>query len=457
MSGDVDVVVENPGTTSGELNYEIPQDVENVEYAGLFVNVYSGSAATNYSAECNVSMASNGETEQIASEALVSDEGSADGTVYTINDHTTKCYSDYQMIYNITDKVQGKTGTLTFNVTTGQMNGYAFDGRIKLIGLVFAYNDGDNDKVSYWVNSGQSWIKTGTSQSVFDVGALDNEVTEATIDNVALSSTDGNYAFNGEDLIDSLNSTSGTFLFKYHKWDVLTGLTNGTNTLVYAREGSFKNVLSVLKVKSSSSVSVKPNFTTEYASAPTAYAGTNNILKLILNNDGNVDATYAVDFYIDGVKVSSSEIAVAIGENGVLYFTDDTIRPITEATVNGADNAKVNYTAIIYDQSSGAILNETTLMASVLYNGNLGKDFAYPAETIAPFNNITVNGGIIIETQDAATYSGAAVTERTDVWTIEVPEGAQFINGFVYVAYNWDKTTGNIPVWTTFFNNKLYG
>ena len=39
------------------------------------------------------------------------------------------------------------------------------------------------------------------------------------------------------------------------------------------------------------------------------------------------------------------------------------------------------------------------------------------------------------------------------MWALELPEGATFVNGFIYVAYNWDKTQGNIPVWTTTFNN----
>ena len=209
VSGDVDVVVTNPWDTSGELSYEIPDDVKDVDYAGLYVNVYSGKAAPTNGAESNVSMTCNGETEQIASEQLVSTEGSSDATVYTINDHTTKNYADFQMIYDITDKLQGKTGTITFNVTNSKIDGYDFDGRIKLIGLVFAYNDGDDDKVSYWVNSGQSWTKTD-SKSTFDVGTIENEISKATIDNVALSSSDGRYTFN-DDVLEATEHASGSY------------------------------------------------------------------------------------------------------------------------------------------------------------------------------------------------------------------------------------------------------
>ena len=77
---------------------------------------------------------------------------------------------------------------------------------------------------------------------------------------------------------------------------------------------------------------------------------------------------------------------------------------------------------------------------------------AYPAENISSFNNITVNGGIIIDTKEYTTYLGGASTGRTDVWTLDLPEGASIVNGFLYVAYNWDKTQGTMPVWTTSFN-----
>ena len=455
VSGDVDVVTTSPwGPTSGELSYEIPENVKDVDYAGLYVNVYSGSAQPTYAAESNISMTSNGETEQIASERLVSTEGSTDGTVYTINDHTTKCYSDYHMIYNITDKVQGKTGTITFNVNNAAIDGYSFDGRIKLIGLVFAYNDGDNDKVSYWVNSGQSWTNSldNPTKATFDVGNTENIVAEATIDNVALSSTDGLYSFNAIELDEKMSSETGS-MYKYNKFNVLDKLVNGTNTLTYARSGSFKNVLSVLKI-SYNILSVSPSLSTEYTSGGGAcYAGTNNTLKLNLANNGNVNTFYAVDFYVDGVKVGSYEIEVPVGGSDVLYMTDDTIRPVTEATVNGADNAKVNYTAIISDKDTGVVLNETSVLVPVLYNGNLGKDLAYPAESITSFNNITVNGGVIIDTKEAATYLAAGNLSKTDIWTLDLAADADIINAYLYVAYNWDKTDGNIPVWTTTFNN----
>ena len=253
VSGGVDIVYSNPGDGFGELSYDIPEDVKEVQYAGLYVDCYcAGSYNTVYGSEANITMTSNGESEQIANERLVATVGSADGEVYTINDHTSKCFADYYMTYNLTDKLQNVGGKITFNVTTSPIEGYTYYNKIKLIGLVFAYNDGSDDKISYWVNSGSSWIKGDsgeTAKSTFNIGKLDKTIEYATIENFALSSVDGIYTFNGEDLTESEDFDEGVYYFKYHKFDVLNEIVNGKNTLVYtpgAGAYSLRNVLSIL-------------------------------------------------------------------------------------------------------------------------------------------------------------------------------------------------------------------
>ena len=456
VSGGVDVAYSNPGVENGELSYDIPEDVQNVQYAGLFVDCYTaGSSNTVYGSEANVSVTSNGETEQIANEMLVSTQGSQDGTVYAINDHTTKCYADYYMTYNLTEKLQSASGKVTINVNTGALEGYEYYNKIKLIGLVFAYDDGDSDKICYWVNSGSSWIKgdsTDTSKATFDVGTIGCEISKATLDNFALSSIDGLYSFNGKELEESTAYDEGVYYFKYHQWDVLDKISNSTNTLVYtpgAGAFSFRNTLSLLTVtKHTPAVSVKLG--SEYSGA--VFAGTNNVLKLDLTNKGESDTVYVVDFYVDGVKVSSTEIQLNEGLSSSTYLVDDLIRPVTAETVNGVSTTKVNYTVIVSDKDTGEILNESTITPTLWYNGNLGKDLAYPAENITSFNNITVNGDIIIDTKTDSTYMGATATNRTDVWNLDVPDDAQFVNGFIYVSYNWDKSGQTVPPFTAIFN-----
>ena len=50
---------------------------------------------------------------------------------------------------------------------------------------------------------------------------------------------------------------------------------------------------------------------------------------------------YKGDLYVNGEKLDSTEVSVAVGEKTIVYLTDDTIRPITAATVNGAFIATV--------------------------------------------------------------------------------------------------------------------
>lgn len=98
VSGDVDVAASNPWKTDGELSYDVPSDAKDIKKAVVYVNVYGGSAANTYGAMANVSLKTNNNEYKLAeNEVLYSEQGSTDGTVYIVNDHTTKCYSDYQM------------------------------------------------------------------------------------------------------------------------------------------------------------------------------------------------------------------------------------------------------------------------------------------------------------------------------------------------------------------------
>jgi hypothetical protein len=182
------------------------------------------------------------------------------------------------------------------------------------------------------------------------------------------------------------------------------------------------------------------------------FAGTDNVIQVNLTNDGQASTTYIVDLYVDGVKVNSTEVQLDPEAKTTVNLVDGLIRPVTADTVNGVSTTKVNYTVVVSDKSLGLVLAESTLTPTLWYNGNLGKDLAYPAENITSFNNITVNGDIIIDTKGDSTYMGATATNRTDVWTLDVPDDAQFVNGFIYVSYNWDKTGQTVPPFTATFN-----
>ena len=177
VSGDVDVVTINPWNTSGELTYEIPSEAKEIKSAELYVNVYAGSAKNTHGSIANVSLNTVNGEKQIATEQLWIEDGSTDGTIYVVNNHTNKCYSDYQMNYDLTDYLKGLNGSsISIKVDTFKMENKTFDGRIKLIALILAYDDGDNDKINYWIDSTQKWTKTNVT-TIFSTENL-NDIEE---------------------------------------------------------------------------------------------------------------------------------------------------------------------------------------------------------------------------------------------------------------------------------------
>ena len=218
VSGDVDVATVSPWDTTGELTYDIPAEAKEIKSADVYVNVYAGSAANTRGANANVSLKTADGENQIASEELWIENGTSDGTIYPVNDHTDKCYSDYQMHYDVTDSLKGLNGSsIAIKVNTFEMENKTFDGRIKLIALILAYDDGDNDKISYWVDTTQKWTKTNVT-TTFDTEAL-SSIKKADLINVALSSANGNFTLNEEPLGSPDDYSSGSY-YQYSCWDV---------------------------------------------------------------------------------------------------------------------------------------------------------------------------------------------------------------------------------------------
>ena len=431
VSGGVDVVTDNPGKTSGELSYDIPANAKTIKSADVYVNVYSGSAANTYGADANITITA-GNGKQVKSEHLWIEKGSTDGTVYTVNDHTTKCYSDYMIHYDIKNMLTGLNGTtLKINATTFKMENKLFDGRIKLIALVLAYDDGDDDSISYWINADQLWSKQNVDLSFNTQG----KSGVSSLTNVVLSSTDGSYRLNNEFLGDPITHVDGAFLYKYNKWDISKLIDSNKNTTltVFNNGASIKNVLSVIMIED---IKSSLSLATEYAG--TAFAGTNNTLKVSVNV--SKPGEYVVKLLADGKVVD--EIKTNL-DNALktIFLTDQTIRPADSSTVVGADNKKVNYTvALLLD---GATVNETTTSLSLLYNGNLGKEVAYPAGGMEALDTIYITGDIKIDNQDASTKLNATQMSRIDTWNVNLDANSNIVKSFVYIPYNW-------------FNNKNY-
>ena len=452
VSGDVDVVTVNPGATHGELKYNVPSEAKTVKSADVYVNVYSGSAQNTYGANANISIITKN-SQKNYTESLWIEQGSTDGVVYNVNDHTTKCYSDYMIHYNITDFVNGLNGTeLKINVDTYNMSGKSFDGKIKLIALVFAYDDGDDDSILYWINSTQLWTKTDVNVT-FDTNLVDKYYS-LSLTNVVLSSGDGIYRLNNQLIGDADSHTSGSFYYQLNQWNNLSKfVSSGQNILnvVYAGTstyGSIKNSLSVLKAEK---LINNINLKTEYTGA--AFAGCNNTLSVQIN--ASKSGKYIIKLSADGKVVDEKEVNLTAGLNTAVLLTDPTVRPVDASTVNGANNNNVTYSVDIINSNKTA--GSSSVKVPVLYNGNLGKDLAYPAGGFEPFLNITVNGDIIVDIKDVSSYLGSPALNRLDVWNISLGSDSSIVKSFIYVPYNWFNPNSGIKEDLNMFNATFNG
>lgn len=449
VSGDVDVATANPFTTSGELTYDIPADAKEIKSADVYVNVYSGSASNNYGLNANVSLKTANGEKSIASEELWVEDGSTDGTIYPVNDHAYKCYSDYQMHYDITDSVKGLNGSsIAIKVNSFEMPGKSFDGRIKLIALILAYDDGDDDEIHYWFDATQKWTKTDIATSFNTSGVTD--IVKAELTNIALSSADGTFRLNGQIMGDPARHVSGNY-YQYNLWDVLDKIKQGQDTELISMVGgassygSLKNVLTFLKLESKN-ITADVSLASEYAN--TCYAGTNNTLTVNVN--ANFAGRYLIELLADGSVVNSTEVDLDGSNQIALLLTDQTVRPVDATTVNGANNKMATY--CINVKLGDVIVGSANKTVPVLYNGNLGKDLAYDAKYIEDVQVFTVTGGIVTDTQNDSTYMTSSAMNRTDVFSIDLDNASSLEKAFVYIAYNWDKTGVNGPLLNVTFN-----
>ena len=451
VSGDAQIIASNPWKTSGNLEYTIPDNVDEIKSVNVIVSSYSGSGAPTYALYSNITLTTKNGLEILGYEDLFCDVSMTnDPTVYIINNHTTKQYSDYQSFYNITDSVKTLSpgDTIKISVENSRKEGYNFDARIKIIALTFAYDDGDNDEISYWLNLGQSWTQS-TRSNLIKTKDFTGEYDEVTFENIALSTYPALCRINSKLIYDPIYDNQGSYFIDqiYNITDnfIVGQDTNFTYRASSSGYGSYKSTMQLLKTIKTYHM-VKSTITPQYKD--TIFAGVKNNLTLDIYS--NQDFNAIVKLYNGENLVYSDNINLTGGISKKLYYIDPTIRPVTEDTVNGGINKHEIYTLVI-ENAEGIILNSTYVNCSVLYNGNLGKDFAYPASnaTVNRFYNIT--GDIIILTQDDSNYMGSSETHHESSFNVD---SADINEGLLYVAYNWDKIDSNdFNLWNITFNN----
>ena len=457
VSGDAELISTNPWSTTGSLEYTIPDGVQEITSAKVIVNIYSGSGnSETYALHSNTTLNTAGNSKVLGYENLTYVGNQVgDPNVYVINNHTTKQYSDYQMVYDVLGDLKdlGSNSKIKIDVTSTPFEGKAFDGRIKMIGLFIAYNDGDSDSITYWLNVGMSWTQ-GTVSNLIYTKNYTGDIGEVNFEAIMLSSNNGAYKFNDNQLFIPEDTIVKDY-YIYNKWNVTDYFQIGdNNNFTYSAlsqgYGSIKSSVQLLKVINRESPVVTTNIASEYKNS--IYAGVTNNLTITVNSI-NKDLTNVTVYVYDNGRVVGSYLVDFVKANSSksVNIIDSFIRPIDENTVLGNNNTNVVYRVIVEDKNG--ILNDTNSSNfMVVYNGNLGKDLAYPAMNATITRVYDITGDVIILNKDDSSYLGSKSTNGSDTWNIDFK--GELKEGLLYVSYNWNKQA-DVSDWIVTFNNKI--
>ncbi|EHQ35698.1 DUF3344 domain-containing protein [Methanoplanus limicola] len=499
-----------PAGSSGQPNsiekeFSIPE-FDNIEWARLYVVVYCGNMQKNYEGIAEVSFNGGEGTRILGTEILDREyvfEMDGGTTPVEVNGHCNRVSSDYLMWYDVADAI--KSGDVTAYVSTDKAPGYTgtFDGRIKILTLVVAYNDGDNDEVYYWVNQGHDvhsyYVeddgKTYEGKTSFDTTDLPEEFSEdpaAYLSAVHLASENGIYTFNNG-YLDS-NPSQGGYSGS-QTWDVTDSVTDFRNSVMtYSRdvdEGAFyKIILAMLSVRypgeDAGDITVQsiPSGAEIILDGDKTGFNTNFTIKSVETGEHKVSVS------LEGYKEPDERtVNVQRGEESVSVFK---LVPLTGSVsvssepsgakiyLDGTDTGKITdseleeilvgeHTVSVslggYEPSSKEITvdeDETTDVSFTLTpitNGNEDGTYGYSGKKLNEWKTETLNGGLIIA--DSGSYSGLLDNGDSKDYQIKasIPENASLKEARLYIYYTWshdtDKRTGLKPSAEVLFDGSL--
>jgi PKD repeat protein len=235
-----------------DKTFTLPANAK-IEWAMLLTTVYCGHMQNNYQGKAKVSF--NGKvlgTETLNVPFVFLVNGGNNGKGYVkVNDHVNRVTSDYMMYYDVTSLVKSGSNKATVHTEPSDNK---FDGRIKLITLVVAYNDGSRKKIWYQVNrghdadtyyvddNGKTYVGSTAFKAALPAGST---LTSAKLTDIHMASTDGKYTFNGKTLTSG--KPQGTYC-GLDSWNIKNNFkSTGTNTLKYDRTDAFyKNALAII-------------------------------------------------------------------------------------------------------------------------------------------------------------------------------------------------------------------
>jgi PKD repeat protein len=452
----------SPGTvTSRDFSqaFALPSGASgaNIAWARLYVSVYSGSGSADWPLKTSVMFDGNGDGSfetTLGTEMMQGIGYSTDGTVHTLNNHCNRVYSDYLAWYDVKSRISSSNPSV--KVRTEQIGTASYDGRLKAIALVVAYNDGDADQVHYWVNDGHAWIDSGSTATGFGTAGVPSGVTSATLSSLALSSVDGAYSFNGHSLAGA-NPSRPLGFFCSHAWDIKSYVTAGAGSTLTAGLGnggaSFKSVLAALAVRSSGSSPTTVPTTTGTGTVTTSTTGTTTP-----DPSGAPVASFSANTTTGAVPLT-------------VQFTDSSTGGVTSWAWDLNNDGTIDST----NQNPSAIYSVAgTFTVSLTVTGPGGSDtevktgyITAGSTTLNGYRGKRYTGGSDMTTQAMfegrvnlaystgnSAYSAAFWPATTVSWSatdLPVPAGATVTSARLYQGYTWNYKTSD-PAWTMTFN-----
>lgn len=146
-----------------------------MEFARLYVVVYGGNMAANYTGNVSVGLYNNTNYfAQLANyQPLNLPYNKSVGPIFNTSISSplvslSRVTSDYLLIFNIKDIIDDMTSkNLNVNISTWNSTG-KFDGRVKNVQIIYGYNDtNSNDIIYYWINEGFDTITKYATPSPF--------------------------------------------------------------------------------------------------------------------------------------------------------------------------------------------------------------------------------------------------------------------------------------------------
>lgn len=440
-----------PGVKEYTQSFSIPA-FTNVQWARLETVVYAAGTDTRHG-QTTIMFDANGDGTYETTLGVQDQQtgSSGDATVYSVNANMDRVYSDYRIWYDVTSLVTSQTPAAY--IKTENLDSSSFDGRVKEVTLIVAYNDGDSDQVKYWVNTGHDYQAADAAgeTTTFDTTSVASGFTSATLKNVALSSADAAYSFNSLTPAGA-NPVAPINYFENNIWDVTSGVTAGSaSSFGYTNKGgSFKTTIAALTVKCPpaaqsdlSITAISPNV----GAGAFLFANEPNVISVTVKNNGAGAAgasTLGVD--VAGAAYTANVGALAAGASQTVTITDTVLR---------TGGASVTITATVDSLGAVAESDETnnvqTSAPTVYNNGYKGKRYTNGNDftTQASFNG---HYGVVYSAGNSV-YASAGWSSKTVTWTttdLDIPSGATVASARLYQGYTWD-TVGS-PDWGVTFN-----